>query len=204
MDFDFESLSNGQVYACMTQTLTPRPIAWVLSENADGGYNLAPFSYFNAVCSDPPLIMLSIGHKPDGSAKDTRANILQRKHFVVHIAHVDLLDALNASAAVLPAGESELTRLELPTADFDGSPLPRLAQARVAYACSLYQSQEIGPQRQALILGQVHRVFVDDALIAEDAKGRARIDTERLGPLARLGGEQYAELGNVLSRRRPD
>lgn len=203
MYINFDAISVGEAYACMTQTLTPRPIAWVLSENADGGHNLAPFSYFNAVCSDPPLIMLSIGHKPDGSPKDTRANIQQRRHFVVHIAHPQLIDPLNASSAGLPEGVSELQQLALETVAFDGSPLPRLAAARVAYACELYQMQEIGPQRQALILGRIHSVYVDDDLVEQDAQGRQRIDTGRLDPLARLGGEQYAELGRLLSRPRP-
>jgi flavin reductase (DIM6/NTAB) family NADH-FMN oxidoreductase RutF len=65
-----------------------------LSENENGGFNLAPFSYFNAVSSDPPLLMLSVGKKPDGSPKDTRVNIEQRSRFVIHIAHRELVDPL--------------------------------------------------------------------------------------------------------------
>jgi len=75
----------AQRYYLMSQTLVPRPVAWVLSENATGSYNLAPFSYFNAICSTPPLIMFSIGKKPDGADKDTRRNIIERKRFTVHI-----------------------------------------------------------------------------------------------------------------------
>ena len=69
MIVELHSLTPAQVYLHMIQVLVPRPIAWVLSENASGSFNLAPFSYFNAVCSDPPLIMLSVGKKPDGSFK---------------------------------------------------------------------------------------------------------------------------------------
>ena len=71
MILDLSALQPAQVYFQMIQTLVPRPIAWVLSEIENDKYNLAPFSYFNAVCSDPPLIMLSVGKKPDGSFKDT-------------------------------------------------------------------------------------------------------------------------------------
>ena len=79
MEIDLDSLSANGVYHTLTRTVIPRPVAWVLSENAGGDYNLAPFSYFNAICSDPPLIMISVGKKPDGSSKDTRVNITARR-----------------------------------------------------------------------------------------------------------------------------
>ena len=113
MILDLSELKPAQVYFHMIQTLIPRPIAWVLSEIEQDKYNLAPFSYFNAVCSDPPLIMLSVGKKPDGSFKDTRVNIEQRKDFVVHIAHREVLDELNQSSATLAADISELDQLGL-------------------------------------------------------------------------------------------
>ena len=78
MILDLSQLKPAQVYFHMIQTLIPRPIAWVLSEIEQGKYNLAPFSYFNAVCSDPPLIMLSVGKKPDGAPitqQVTRRNV---------------------------------------------------------------------------------------------------------------------------------
>ena len=115
MIIDFSRQSPTARYAWMTQAIIPRPIAWILSENADGGLNLAPFSYFNALASDPPLLGVSIAGKPDGTKKDTLANILARPKFVVHIAPVTEADAVNASSATLPAGESELGRLKLPT-----------------------------------------------------------------------------------------
>lgn len=204
MHFDLDHTPPGQTYALMSQAIVPRPIAWVLSGNDDGGLNLAPFSYFNAVCSNPPLIMVSIGHKPDGSEKDTRANILQRRHFVVHIAHHELLDALNASAATLPARESELQRLGLPTEPLPGFPLPRLQQARIAMACELYQAHELGPSKQALILGRIRQLYASDTVIGEDAKGRPRIDSMSVMPLARLGGPNYATLGEQHRRERPE
>ena len=118
MYIDFSQLSANQIYGTMVQTVVPRPIAWVLSENPQEAYNLAPFSYFNAVCSDPPLLMISIGKKPDGSFKDTRVNIEQRKDFVVHIAHENMLDALNESSATLSAEVSEIELQGLITKPF--------------------------------------------------------------------------------------
>ncbi len=183
----------------MTQTLLPRPIAWVLSENANGGFNLAPFSYFNAVCSDPPLVMLSIGWKPDGSEKDTRLNIKARKNFVIHIAHRELVEAVNASAASLSAGVSEQEKLGLDTTEFEGSPLPRLTNCRIAYACERYEVHEIGDKRQAMILGLVKSVFVDDSLVTADAKGRIKVAAEKVDPLGRLGAGEYVTFGEILN-----
>jgi len=134
MNIDLDALTPDQVYFRMTQTLIPRPIAWVLSENPDGGLNLAPFSSFNAVCSDPPLVMISGGKKPDGSNKDTCVNIEARGDFVVHIAHRDQVRAVSDSSATLAAGDSEIARLGLATVPFEGFRLPRLAGCRIAYA----------------------------------------------------------------------
>ena len=183
MILDLATLTPSQVYFHMTQTLIPRPIAWVLSENADGGHNLAPFSYFNAVCSDPPLIMLSVGKKPDGSFKDTRVNIERRGHFVVHIPRRDQAELVSASSATLPAGESEVARLGLETTPFEGFGLPRLADCAVAYGCAAWEIRELGDLPQSLILGRVHRLYLDDSLAGRDEKGRLRVDARRLDPL---------------------
>jgi flavin reductase (DIM6/NTAB) family NADH-FMN oxidoreductase RutF len=203
MYLEFSRLTPNQVYHQMLQTLIPRPIAWVLSENADQSLNLAPFSYFNGVCSAPPLILLSVGKKPDGSWKDTRVNIEARSHFVVHIAHRELAQPLSESSASLPAGVSEVERLGLPLAPFEGFGLPRLADCRIAYACARFEIREIGAAPQALILGRIEHLFIDDGILVRDAKGRPRVDPARLDPLARLGADEYATLGEFLRLPRP-
>lgn len=203
MNIDFDSLTPSQVYFHMTQTLIPRPIAWVLSENADGGFNLAPFSYFNAVCSDPPLIMLSVGKKPDGSFKDTRVNIEQRGHFVIHIPRCDQVQLVSASSASLEAGDSEVYKLGLETVPFHGFGLPRLADCAVAYACEAWEIHELGDVPQSLILGRVHRLYLSDRLVGKDDKGRLRVDAARLDPLGRLGPDQYLVGGEVIRVKRP-
>ena len=204
MHINLDTLSPAQAYFHMTQTLVPRPIAWVLSDNGDGSYNLAPFSYFNAVCSDPPLLMLSIGNRPDGTPKDTRLNIEAQRKFVVHIAHAQQLPALNESSASLPRGESEVSRQGLALCDFDDFPLPRLADCRIAFACECEEVQEIGNQRQGLIFGRIRTIYVDDGIIHQTEQGRIKIDTRQLDPLARLGASEYLVRGEVVSLRRPD
>ena len=204
MYIDFGKVTAQQVYITMTQTIVPRPIAWVLSENPDQSLNLAPYSYFNAVCSDPPLLMISAGVKPDGATKDTRDNIRDRKEFVVHIASLDQLDEMNASSANFAPGVSEIEALGLETEKFEGSRLPRLSDAKVAFACSVYDIQTLGDSLQSLILGEVNGVFVDDEAIAEDEKGRSKILADKINPIGRLGASEYVSFGEILTRRRPD
>jgi flavin reductase (DIM6/NTAB) family NADH-FMN oxidoreductase RutF len=203
MLIDLQGLSPNRVYFTLIQTLIPRPVAWVLSDSGDGGLNLAPFSYFNAVCSDPPLLMLSIGKKADGSLKDSRRNIVERGHFVIHIAHRELLPALNASSAELPVGCSEVEVGGLETVPFGEFPLPRLADCRVAYGCKLFEVVELGPLPQAMILGRVEVVHIDDSVIEVGAQGRFKVDARRLDPISRLGGDEYGLLGEVVTLPRP-
>lgn len=198
MLIDLSTMSANQVYHTVTQTLIPRPIAWVLTENQSKSFNIAPFSYFNAVSSEPPLLMLSIGLKKDGSPKDTRRNILERKHFVVHIASVNLVEALNNSSAELPEEVSEVEKENLTLAEFPGFTLPRIAGCKVAFACRFHEVQEIGKIRQALIFGEIQTIFVDDSAVVKDSKGRMRVDSTAISPLSRLGPGEYAEFGKLL------
>ncbi|MCP4433249.1 MAG: flavin reductase family protein [Gammaproteobacteria bacterium] len=204
MIIPFDTLSPNKVYFTMIQTLVPRPVAWVISENPDKSLNLAPFSYFNAICSDPPLILMSIGLKPDGSPKDTRLNIEAGQDFVVHIAHRELAALVTQTSATLPRGDSELERSGLETCDFPGSRLPRLKDCRIAYACKLHDLQEIGNAPQALIFGEVTHIYIDDEVIELDAKGRVKVLADKIDPIARLGGGEYASFGEIIDIPRPD
>jgi flavin reductase (DIM6/NTAB) family NADH-FMN oxidoreductase RutF len=207
MIIDFQQQQALTCYHLLTQTVTPRPIAWVLSENelvapdADR-FNLAPFSFFNAVCSEPPLLMLSVGKKPDGGIKDTRRNLLSGREFVIHIASLEQAQAVNVSAAVLNYGESEVAAGQLELTDFPDCPLPRLKDCHVAYHCKLYDAHDIGPNQQSVIYAEVLQLYLSDD-VAKKVDDRYIIDAEKLNPLARLGGAAYAELGKVFTLQRP-
>ena len=203
MILDLSQLKPAQVYFHMIQTLIPRPIAWVLSEIEPDKYNLAPFSYFNAVCSDPPLIMLSVGKKPDGSFKDTRVNIEQRRDFVVHIAHRDMLQDLNQSSATLDADISELDQLGIETTAFEGSRLPRIEACRIACACECYDIHELGSTPQSIIYGKVNHIYIDDDITSVNEKGRLKVHADKLEPIARLGADEYMSFGEIISLARP-
>lgn len=227
MIIDLAALSAAECYVWMTGAVIPRPVAWVLTENDDGdsgkdggdnndnngnndndekggNYNLAPFSYFNALCSAPPLVGVSFTAGDGGAAKDTLANIRRRQRFVAHIAPMTMLDAVNDTSAPLPYGESELSRAGLQTADFWH--LPRVVGCPVAIACKLSREVALhkdGANEQILVLGEIMRMFVDDAVIADDDKGRAAINAAKVNPVARLSAGNYAGLGDFQTRIRP-
>lgn len=201
MHIDMSTLPPVKAYALMTQTVIPRPVAWILTQNADESYNLAPFSYFNGLASDPPMIMISIGLAPDGGLKDTRVNIEARKEFIVHIAHREMATAMTKSSATMPANESEVEMLKLPLTDMPGSTLPRLADCRIAYACKFDSMHMI--KEQAIVFATLEHLYADDAVCGEDAKGRLAIDASKVDPLGRLGGGEYFGAGELIYVERP-
>lgn len=203
MQIKLDELSSPMAYFTMTQTVVPRPIAWILSENEDAGFNLAPFSYFNAVCSDPPLVMVSIGTQDDGSEKDTLRNIKARSQFVIHIASSSQLPELNQSSATLPPGESEVLANRLQTTSVEGFRMPRLSDCKIALMCERYQIQTIGNNQQSLLFAEIREIYLDDDCVEVGDKGRLKVLAERVQPLARLGASEYASFGDVLVARRP-
>jgi len=201
---DFSTLASGQRYFQMIQTLMPRPIAWVLTENNNGSYNLAPFSYFTAVCAEPPILMLSLGLKPTGGFKDTRINLERSKSCVIHIPDRTMLDAMNASSASLAEDVSEVEQLGLPLTLFEGFAMPRLADAKVAYGCKLHEIKELGAGPQSLLFVEIEQMFIADEIVEVSDAGRIKVDAQKLDPIARLGANEYAFLSDVTHLKRPD
>ncbi len=198
-----KDFNSDQLYFLMIQTIIPRPIAWVLSDNGNQTYNLAPFSFFNAVCSNPPIIMISMGWKDETTKKDTWLNIDHREHFVVHIASAEHAHDVSNSSASLAFGESEVNKFLFETEKLDGWPLPKLKKPKVALLCKKYAIHELGPDPQALILGEVTSFWIDDKIITLDNKQRIKIDPFQLNPLGRLGGPEYILLGEKITIPRP-
>ncbi|QUM88718.1 flavin reductase family protein [Moritella sp. 36] len=204
MQLNFSDFSANQGYHLMTQTIIPRPIAWVLTDSGDASYNLAPFSYFTAVSSKPALLMISVGEKPNGDNKDTLTNILKNKKMVIHIASDDQADIVTQTAATLAHGESELANAGLTTTAFDDFSLPRLTQCDIAYGCELYEIKEIGDAPQTLIFVEVKQLYINDTVVSKDAKERLNIAADKMKPLARLGGGEYASITAPFSIQRPE
>jgi len=189
-------------YFTLIQTVIPRPIAWVLSDNGNGSYNLAPFSFFNVVCANPPIIMMSISWKDETTRKDTWVNIEERSSFVVHLPSVDDIKDVAQSAATLAHGVSELDAMKRSLEKVDGQRLPKLSGTKIALWCEKYSITELGDDKQAMILGKITHIWFDDSIV-DTSKGRLTIDAKKLNPLGRLGGAQYAGLGEILTMNMP-
>jgi len=207
MNLNFSDFSANQRYHLMTQTIIPRPIAWALTDSKNGSFNLAPFSYFTAVSSAPPILMLSVGKKPNGDNKDTLVNITNNKKMVIHIASEQHADLVTKTSQTLDHGESELTHNQIKTTEFADFSLPRLTQCDIAYGCELYEIKELGDVPQSLIFVEVKQVYISDKVadIDVDARGKERITVhaDRIKPLARLGGGEYATIEKPFSIARP-
>lgn len=179
MQIDPSLHSKADTYKLLTNLVVPRPIAWVTSLSRDGAVNLAPFSFFNAVGSDPVYLVVSVGRRDDGSPKDTARNITESGEFVVNLVTEDLIDAMNVSAVDFPPEESEIAAAGLNAAPSVKIAAPRLAEARASLECRLFQSVALGAN--TLFIGEVVMFHVDDALIGE------RLRIKDFAPLGRMG-----------------
>ncbi|WP_422137585.1 flavin reductase family protein [Endozoicomonas sp. ALC020] len=201
MHLNVEEMSDTQAYHLLTQTVIPRPVAWVLTANEEGDFNLAPFSFFTAISSNPPLIMFSVGSKPSGEIKDTRRNILRSRSFVVHIAPSSLAEEMTETARTLDYGQSELERIHLTTNNDWQQSLPRLSECDIALYCQLYEYQEIGKNKQGLVFGEIKQAYLSDKVASKGE--RLVIDATQVDPISRLGGNDYAALGKIITIQRP-
>ncbi|WP_112479258.1 flavin reductase family protein [Vibrio variabilis] len=202
MQLNLDELSPNAIYHLMTQTVIPRPIAWVLTESSQDNFNLAPFSYFAPVSSNPPLLMISIGKKPDGTLKDSAVNAIKNKRLVIHIANADSAEVMTQTSATLEHGESEVEASDVALTNFDGFSLPRVSQCPIAFGCSLHEVIEMGETPQHLVIAKIEQVFIDDSVI-DTQQERLVVDGLKVNPLSRLGGNNYALINEIISVARP-
>ena len=170
-------------YKLLTNLVVPRPIAWVTSQNRQGVVNLAPFSFFNAVGSDPLYLLISVGRNDDGSMKDTANNISASGEFVVNMVTEDVLAAMNISAADFPPDESELMAAGLSMAESSRVAVPRVAQSQASMECKLHSQQALGAY--TIFIGEVVMFHVADHLMGE------RMHVNGFAPIGRLGSPSY-------------
>lgn len=182
----------GRFYRLLTAVVVPRPIAWVSTRSAAGVDNLAPHSFFTVSCVDPPIVQFtSVGRK------DTLRNVEETGEFVVCLAPEPLAAEVNATATDFPAAVSEFDAVGLRREPSACVAPPRVADSPVALECRLDRVLELGDSW--IVLGRVVRAAVDDAVLDGDHPA-----VDRLRPLARLGRDEWSELGAVRSLRRVD
>ena len=198
MQFNFACLQPSQIYKLMTSTITPRPIAWITSQDERGRLNAAPFSFFNAFSADPPIVGIGIGRRPElaEAPKDSWANIRSTEGFVVQLVDEANAAAMNRTATPFAQGESELALAGIETLASTHVAPPRIASSPVAFECRLFREIGLG-ERNVLILGRVLAMHIRDDAV-RDAE-RMHIATERLGLIGRMhGAGWYARTSDLF------
>lgn len=179
------------VYKLMTACIVPRPIAWVSTQDANGINNLAPFSFFNGVASNPPSLSLSISYhsRRASGKKDTLHNILETGEFVVNIVNEPTAIAMLETSFEHPADVDEFVMAGLTPAPSVVVRPPRVAQSPACFECTLHDTMQVGegPGSSTLVVGIIQHIYVRDNLINE----RGSVDTRRLQPLGRLADNSY-------------
>ncbi|WP_221031209.1 flavin reductase family protein [Actomonas aquatica] len=198
---DFEKLAGPKAYHWMTAIIAPRPIAWVSSMGPEGQVNLAPFSFFTGITSRPPTLMFVPINQHDGTPKDTMRNIEATGEFVVNVVTDDLAETMNATAAMLPYGESEFEAGGIEAAKCEQVKAPRVAAARIALECKLDRIVKIGdePGVANCVFGRILWAHVSDEILNTEG----RIDPTKLDLTGRMGGDDYVRAREKFSIGRP-
>ena len=197
MQFEMEKTPHRQIYNLLIGLVAPRPIAWVTSMDHDGTLNAAPFSAYNYLCTDPPIVAMGVTNRPDArfTPKDTARNIRRTSEFVVNVVTDDLLEKMNICATDFPAGVNELEMAGLTTAPSSVVKVPRIAEAHAALECREFTTMEIGHSR--IILGRVVAMYVEDRFIVPEQNGAGPyIKADELHAVGRMNG-----LGNYARTR---
>ncbi|MBO0481104.1 flavin reductase family protein [Candidatus Enterococcus courvalinii] len=194
-------LTERENYKLLIGSIVPRPVALVTTRSENGSVNVAPFSYFSIVSSNPPIVSLAIQRKTN-KLKDTAANLLTTKEAVIHILDEDNVVDGNQTAATLPKEESELSRTTFSIDDAQTVGAPVLRESKIRFETELYQRIEIKENEQItadLFLLKIKHYQVDESVYDE-----GRILIEKLKPVSRLAGNNYAKIGEIFTLVRPD
>ncbi|PHK50292.1 flavin reductase family protein [Staphylococcus edaphicus] len=198
--YNANALTKQQNYKLLSGSIIPRPIAFVTTQDKDGRLNAAPFSFFNVVCSAPPMIMIATT-RSEGRRKDTSLNIEDTASFVVHITDEETVEQINKTAAPIERTQNELDRTQLTCIESELIPVPGIEQAKIRMECKLDRIISLGDKQEGsdLIIGEVVMYHIDETVYIDDSK----IDPQTLSPVARLAGNDYASLGKSFTLKRP-
>ncbi|MBK0037270.1 MULTISPECIES: flavin reductase family protein [unclassified Enterococcus] len=197
---DPKDLTQRENYKLLIGSIIPRPVAVVSTQSADGIANIAPFSFFNIVSSEPVILSLAIQRK-EGELKDTARNLLATKEAVVHILDQTNVQEANKTAALLPADQSELTVSGFTTTTSKTIAVPGLKEANVRLETTLHQHVPIKKDQQTT--ADLLLLEVVGYQIAEDVYQDGKIDPRALQAVSRLAGNSYATIGEIFDIKRP-
>jgi flavin reductase (DIM6/NTAB) family NADH-FMN oxidoreductase RutF len=199
MDFDITEKHAHRAYSLLASVVCPRPIAWVTTLHENGEVNAAPFSFFNLIGDDPPILMFCPGDREDGTPKDTALNCRRNGEFVVHLVDTSLAEIMVATSASLPYGQSELADCGIELTESICISVPRIASAPAALECTLHEIWEYGGNR--MVLGLIKRLHVRDDLVDRASE---RILTHLYQPIGRMASpDWYCETKGVFEIQRP-
>lgn len=195
MQIEAESLDPEAAYRLLTGVVVPRPIAWVTTRSPEGVVNLAPFSCFTFVSNHPPMVGINVGRKA-GVMKDTGNNVHATGEFVVNIADESLIEPVHLSAVEHAPEVSEAELLGLEVVAGTCVQAPRLAVAPISLECRLRRAIAFGDTGSEFLVGEVLVFHLRDGLYEN-----GKIDTAKLRPICRIGGPNYAKLGEIVHMR---
>jgi flavin reductase (DIM6/NTAB) family NADH-FMN oxidoreductase RutF len=196
MKFEMDKTPARQIYNLLIGLVAPRPIAWVTSMDEAGRLNAAPFSSYNYLCANPPIVGMGVTDRPGTrTPKDTARNIRRTGEYVINVVTEDLIEKMNICATDFPDGVNELEMAGLTTAPSSVVKVPRIAEAHAALECTEFTTMEIG--RSRIILGRVVAMYVEDRFVEPPVDGHGPyIKAEELHAMGRMNG-----LGNYVKTR---
>ena len=193
MIVDYANKELTQRYQLMAQTIIPRPIAWIVTQNKQGALNIAPFSYFMGLSSEPATMIVSIGHKSDGKEKDTLKNLREMKKCTICMVDEAHLEAMHFSSKELPASVSEAVTFNIATQEVLEDFPPMVTGVPSAFFCEFYQEIDLKGSKTIPLVVEIKAQFIDDAIISD--KEKITLD---YAPVARVG-KSYALLGKNIT-----
>lgn len=202
MQIDPKQQSKKDNYKLLIGTVVPRPIAFVTSLTSGGVVNAAPYSFFNAVATDPLMVSISCARKANGEMKDTARNIMENKEFVVHVVDSTNVEMVNDTAVEFPSDISEVEESGFQLVPSVVVQVPRIKESKVHMECILHQMLNFGGTDEVpnvdFIIGEVVQFHIQDELYEF-----GRINSELLDPVGRLAGTTYCKIGEAFSISRP-
>jgi flavin reductase (DIM6/NTAB) family NADH-FMN oxidoreductase RutF len=194
MQFNFENLARADRYKLLTALVVPRPIALVTTLGPTGVINAAPFSFFNVLGDEPPIVIVSVDQTSTGAIKDTARNIVANKEFVCHIVDEPIAEKMHGCAVEAPDDVSEIDLVGFTTVPSVQIKPPRIAEAPVAMECVLHSNIDMGTRN--LFIGRILRLHVREGII--DPKTLRRNDGA-FKPIGRLYANRYCKLGEEIA-----
>jgi flavin reductase (DIM6/NTAB) family NADH-FMN oxidoreductase RutF len=196
---DFTALPAQDRYKLLCSLVVPRPIALVTTLGPDGVVNAAPFSFFNVFAEDPPLLVLGLQARPDGSLKDTSTHIRDVGAFTVNLIDEGIAAQMNVCSVDFPPGTSELDAAGFTALPGVAINVPRIGEAVASLECKHFQTLEVGPGRRRLCIGEVVYLHARAGIVDPT---RLYVNLDAYKPVARLFANLYAPLGKPFTLRR--